>query len=250
MKVGTAIPFMCISFVIVVVAGVAALIFVVVRYVWPAVKAWAARRRQQRAQEWRALAVSLGLEFNDRDPFGILPRYYHPLLHIGDKREVYHMMHGEYRGWGVKCFDYTYTIDGGNEREIHIMTLLLVDSPMFFEPLQIRPEDSVDRVRQTLGGEDIDFESDEFSRKYWVTSKNRKFAYDLLHTRAMEFLLAQRPLYIETHGNAVLFRFAEERFRLELPEHVQALLDMGIGFMELVPRYLVDDRRREPGPAR
>ena len=42
-----------------------------------------------------------------------------------------------------------------------------------------------------FGHDDIDFESAEFSRNFYVKSSDRKWAFDILHARAMEFLLAE-----------------------------------------------------------
>ena len=51
--------------------------------------------------------------------------------------------------------------------------------------------------------DDIDFESDEFSRKFYVQSSDRKFAYDVLHPRMMEFLLQTTPPMIDVEGGAL-----------------------------------------------
>jgi hypothetical protein len=50
-----------------------------------------------------------------------------------------------------------------------------------------------DRIAGVFGFDDIDFESEEFSRKFHVKSRDKKFAYDVCHSRMMEFLLATKP---------------------------------------------------------
>ena len=63
--------------------------------------------------------------------------------------------------------------------------------------LLIRPEGLFDKIKGAFGFDDIDFESEEFSRRFHVKSSDRRFAYDVLHPRMMEFLLAVRPVMID-----------------------------------------------------
>jgi hypothetical protein len=49
--------------------------------------------------------------------------------------------------------------------------------------LLIRREDIGDKLIGGLGFDDIDFESEEFSRDFWVKSDNRRHAYGVIHPR-------------------------------------------------------------------
>ena len=48
----------------------------------------------------------------------------------------------------------------------------------------------MDKIAGALGFHDINFESSEFSRKFHIKCADKKFAYDVIHPRMMEFLLA------------------------------------------------------------
>ena len=58
--------------------------------------------------------------------------------------------------------------------------------------LLIRPEGFFDKVAGAFGFDDIDFESEEFSRAFFVKSSDKRFAYDVLHPRMLELLMAER----------------------------------------------------------
>jgi hypothetical protein len=47
-----------------------------------------------------------------------------------------------------------------------------------------------DKIAGAVGFDDIDFESAEFSKRFHVKSPDKKFAYDVIHPRTMEFLLS------------------------------------------------------------
>jgi hypothetical protein len=63
--------------------------------------------------------------------------------------------------------------------------------------LLIRREGIFDKIAGVLGFDDIDFESSEFSRKFCVKSGDKRFAYDVIDPRMMEFLLASDPPTID-----------------------------------------------------
>ena len=84
---------------------------------------------------------------------------------------------------------------------------------------------------------DIDFESEEFSRTFWVKGSDRKYVYDVVHPRMMRFLLdgPRPPVEIVDDGCLVLdgrSRWSPEEFRAWIrwadaffdhwPEHLTA----------------------------
>jgi hypothetical protein len=55
------------------------------------------------------------------------------------------------------------------------------------------------------GGERVRFESEEFNDQFKVRSASAKLAYDVIHPRTMEFLMAVRPPGIRIEGNLMRF---------------------------------------------
>ena len=85
-----------------------------------------------------------------------------------------------------------------------------------------------------IGFDDIDLDYREFNKKFYVKSPDKKYAYDLLHSRAMEFLLRHSGITVETGGRSFLFYFDGKMSLREVP----VFLDMGIDFAELLPGFL------------
>ena len=48
-----------------------------------------------------------------------------------------------------------------------------------------------------FGHDDINFESSEFSRRFHVSASDRKWAYDVITQRTMDYLLELPPVTIE-----------------------------------------------------
>ncbi|SDS07449.1 hypothetical protein SAMN04488543_1017 [Friedmanniella luteola] len=55
------------------------------------------------------------------------------------------------------------------------------------------------------GGERIRFESEEFNDRFKVRSASARLAYDVIHPRTMEFLMAVRPPGLRIEGNLMRF---------------------------------------------
>jgi hypothetical protein len=109
---------------------------------------------------------------------------------------------GDLDGRRVRCLDYRFTTGSGRSRRTHHYAVILVDTDTPVIPLHIRREHVLDRLGEFLGGGDINFESDAFSRRFHVSSADRKWAYDIIQTEMMDFLLAA-----DVHN--VEFGFAE-----------------------------------------
>ena len=55
-----------------------------------------------------------------------------------------------------------------------------------------------------FGADDIDFESARFSERFHVKSPDRKWAYDVIHTKTMERLLRSRVFRIKMVGPHIM----------------------------------------------
>jgi hypothetical protein len=170
----------------------------------------AARKRREALFE---LATRLGLSFSadhDRElasQFGFLDK-----LAQGSNRYAYNVLRGTFQGHEVLVFDYhyeTHSTDSKGRRQTHhhYFSFFILMLPMAFPELVISQEGIFSKLAQAFGYDDIDFESAEFSRTFCVRSKDKKFAYDVCHARAMEYLLANRDLTIEIERNALALAF-------------------------------------------
>lgn len=155
---------------------------------------------QKRRKELEAWAVARGLSFAPGKIRGVDDRFPgFEALRKGENRYAHNVIGGRRDGAEFYAFDYhyeTHSHDSKGRRQTHHhhFSAVILGAPMPLQPMTIRPEGFFDRVGAFFGYEDINFESAEFSRKFHVSAPERRWAYDVLHARAIEFLLAS-PVY-------------------------------------------------------
>jgi len=89
----------------------------------------------------------------------------------------------------------------------HVLSALIIESSIQFQrfqPLCIRPESFLDKAVESIGLEDITFESIEFNNEFHVKAKDRRWAYDAINQATMELLLASLRFNIEFQDNYVI----------------------------------------------
>jgi hypothetical protein len=210
-----------------------------------AVLSW--RAEQQRRLALETLARELGLTFDPGDDSTHDDEYAQfEIFRRGHSRVARNTLRGALELFGRRCdvvigdFRYKVTSRSGKSsstRTYHF-SYLIVHPPWPSPTLLVRPESLFDKLKGAFGFEDIDFESEEFSRKYYVQSNDKRFAYDVLHPRMMEFLLAARPPMLDLEGGALCVSDGERRWD---PAGFRAQLDFVRRFCELWPRHLVKD---------
>jgi len=216
------------------------LMFVLLAGVFIAGVIWAQAAARKRREAFAVIAARLGLAFSPDHDHGLGARFqFLDKLAQGENRYAYSTLSGEYRGHPILAFDYhyeTYSTDSKGRRQTHhhhfsFFILMLERS---FPELTIAREGIFSKIAQTFGYDDIDFESHEFSRKFCVRSKDKKFAYDICHTRMMEYLLANPDLTIEIEDCALAIAFS----RCLKPEEIEPNLDRLVQIRLLLPNYL------------
>lgn len=173
---------------IVIVAGVGWLIY----YGWKQAKL----RREAMLQ----LALKHGLRFDPSRDHSIEHRFpQFGCFRQGDRRHGYNTLRGttEIAGHSLEITagDYSYTRTSGSGKNRSTTTYrfsyLIARLPWpHCPPLLIREEGLFDKLAAAVGFDDIDFESAEFSKRFLVKGNDKRFAYDVLDPRMMEFLLA------------------------------------------------------------
>jgi hypothetical protein len=197
----------------------------------------AARKRREALA---VLAARLGLQYDPAknyhwaDQFEFLNK-----LAQGSNRYAFNILSGQYEGREVMVFDYhyeTYSSDSKGHRQTHhhYFSFFILRLEKSFPELTISREDIFSKVAQAFGYDDIDFESHEFSRKFCVRSKHKKFAYDVCHGRMMEYLLANPDLNIEIEGPALAIGFSHTLKAEQIEANLRRLLQL----RQLMPDYL------------
>jgi hypothetical protein len=166
-----------------------------------------AEKRKKELAEW---AAAHGFSFDTASDYDFDSRYPEfDSLRQGDSRYAYNIIEGSAGGYPICAFDYhyaTHSTDSKGRRQTHHhhFSSVIVDSGMPLKPLRIRSEGFFDKVGEFIGIDDIDFESAEFSRTFHVKAPDRRWAYDVLHQKAMEFLLESPRFTIEFQDRRVL----------------------------------------------
>ncbi len=206
---------------------------------------YAIARAKRRAAAWQELCRRYNFQFEGSwfsffsTPIRISPYWeFFQLFSRGHSHKVLYRGRGQYHGYSVEIFDYQYTTGSGKSRQTHYYTPLMIHPRYQLGKIIIRPEGFLDKLAAVLGFDDIDLDSREFNKKFYVKSPDKKYAYDLLHPRAMEHLLKHSGVTVETGGRSYLFYYDG---RMSLHE-VPVFLDIGIDFAELLPGFLKNQK--------
>jgi hypothetical protein len=146
---------------------------------------------------------------------------------------------GNFRTYPIHAFDYhyeTHSTDSKGNRQTHHhhFSCLILTLDKAFPELTIAAEGFFSKIAQSLGYDDIDFESHEFSRKFCVRSKDKKFAYDFCHARLMEYLLLNQDLAIELEGMALAIVFSGCLEPAQIEQNLERLVQLRL----FMPKYL------------
>ena len=205
-----------------------------------------ASRRNKELAEW---AARNNLHFNPRSNSNIDDRYPDfDCLRQGHSRYANSLITGAWSApdqstsLNVCAFDYHYKTGSGKDESSHSFSAVIVENPIPMQPLLIRSENLFDRIADFFGAGDINFESAEFSRQFYVKSPDRRWAYDVIHQRMMELLLNSPRFNIQfAPRHVILWRHTD----FKVPDFAAALR-LAHGIFQNLPEYLV---RRQTSPA-
>ncbi len=197
----------------------------------------------QRRKELAAWARRRGLRFDpakNRDLDDAFPEFH--CLRRGSSRFGYNICSGQVNGLDVATFDYHYTTGSGKNRSTHRFSAVILDAPLPLKPLLIRREGLFDKFTGFLGFDDIDFESAEFSRDFFVKSPDRKWAYDVIHARMMEYLMGAAEFSVQFDAGHII-AWRNRRFS---PSDFDDAIALIRGILDRLPDYLVQQQTQSP----
>lgn len=194
----------------------------------------------KRRQALRALARAKGLRFYESDPFGLPNRYGDTrLCGEGHSKKASNVIAGDFAGGNVCYFDYKYTTGSGKNSQTHQKSACALHTGYYFTRMLVRPENILDKVAGFFGFDDVDLDQAEFNRKFYVGCSDKKYAYDILTQRVMQFFLDRPGITLEMGWDYLLFHYDGT---IEVAG-VAALIDGAEVFMSLVPNYVKKDRQ-------
>jgi hypothetical protein len=199
-----------------------------------------AKKRQAELQQW---AASRGLSFNPDSDSSMDSRYpKFSCLQEGDDRYAFNIMQGSIAGRSILAFDYHYETESTDSKGDHTTTdwefsAVIVHPGLPLKPLSIRTETFMDKVGAFMGFEDINFESADFNRQFFVKSPDRRWAFDVLSQHSMEFLLAS-PRFTLEMDDACMIAYRNTTFSAG---EFQAALEVIEGLLDRIPQSVLQD---------
>jgi len=197
---------------------------------------WYAKKR--RREELSRMATQLGLQYSKQDTFGLLGLPFR-LLSQGDGRGCENVLSGTWQDIPLQEFDYWYYEEssdskGNRTKTYYRFSCVVSQLPFAASHLTITRENLFSRMADHLGFEDINFESEDFNRRFQVTGKDRKFATDLLDARMMQWLLAEGQTWSYELSGPYLMCYHKRLRPLELTPLLGAMK----AFRDHVPRVV------------
>lgn len=175
-------------------------------------------------------ARRLGLSFSRRNPFRVLDADFHPFLRFGKlpgTQRVENVVWGVRDGREVRAFDYRRPA----EDEIRY-SCAMVRIPDGWPSLLVRRHGPLDVARNAAGLQRIEFELDEFNRRFEVRSDDRRLASAVIDQRMIGWLLESDP--------ALGFQLQEGWLLAWMPQlppdELERTLTTVEGFHERIPR--------------
>ncbi|MFO1533846.1 MAG: hypothetical protein ABR562_09195 [Thermoplasmatota archaeon] len=161
------------------------------------------------------------------------------LFREGHDKYARHTATGKIAGDGgaqaipVEAFEYHFTTGSSKNRQTHVYEVGRIRMPADSPGLAIADETLGRRIADAVDGGDIDFESHEFSERFWVVAADRKFAYDAIDGRMMEFLMAMPGGWMWQWRGRQLLLYAAGPLR---PDDVAPMAQALAGFRAHLPR--------------
>jgi hypothetical protein len=134
-------------------------------------------------------------------------------------------------------FDYRYTTGSGKNRRTHHYGIAAAKVGLMLPTMTLRPEGMFDKIASLAGFDDLNFESEEFSRRYHVKGEDRQRIYDLIHPKMMEYLLSLPASHWQL-GPGLILQIHGGHYD---PAQMAGVMEKVQGFLARIPSYVRED---------
>ena len=204
---------------------------------------WYQRKRDAALRAW---AAATGWTYVGRDP-SLVGRWRGQPFNVGHSRYAREVLVGRFGGREAVSFTYVYRTGGGKNQSTVTYHVLAMALPAYLPTLELTPEGLGAKVAKAFGGQDIQFESEDFNRAWRVEARDLKFAHDVVHPRLMERLLRPdaRGVSIRIEGTDVLTWASGATDVTAIAPRLAVLAAV----VDAVPRHVWQDHGHDPGPS-
>ena len=185
-----------------------------------------------RLQEHQSKSIAAGFSYLNRlrSPMGAFDKY------------ALNIIQGDYLENDITAFDYHYAVRGGvwwwapSWTTHHYSSFVMLHMQCNFPELTIQKEGFrvFEKIAEAFGGGDIDFESKEFSDRFTVRSKDKKFAYDFCNAKMIDYLLDQPIVAMEIEEDTLAIGLGSQSNSRVIVSHLRHLSNV----RALIPDYL------------
>ena len=201
----------------------------------------AAKRRRALAELAQRLGFTFEPDTHDGDAASVTYDGFDPFGR-GRSRSASNILRGRRGEIEFELFDYRFTTGSGKNKKTHRYGIAAATVPVQFRSMTLRPAGLFDKVASLAGFDDINFESEEFSRRYHVSCDARQFAYDVIHPQMIEYLLSCPRRHWQLRGHVVLIHKSGSFDAREIEELIRVVE----GFMARIPAYVRQDATARP----
>ena len=184
----------------------------------------AIRAERKRKEELQAVAQRLGLSYVGKDHGALVPlRSATKLFERGAARKYNNIMHGRIEDLSVYIFDYSYTLQSGEETQRYMQTVAAIFAEHSRAPkFELRPEHAFHRVASFFGYDDIDVaDHPEFSRKVHLKGEDASAVLPAFSHETAERLTKAGKVCIESSGQWIVIYRPGKRLK---PHEIEAFL--------------------------
>jgi hypothetical protein len=166
-------------------------------------------RAKKRREQFSALAAQQGWSYVPSNP-SLAGQWSGTPFQTGDNYRIKNVLSGAYNGHPMVAFDYSYqthTTNGRGQRRTttHRYAVVVMQLPGALPHLEVTHEGIFGgAVANAFGFRDIQFESEQFNRRFRVKATDERFGHAVVTPRMMELLLARGEIGWRTEGNSLV----------------------------------------------
>jgi hypothetical protein len=193
--------------------------------------ALAAYLDHQRTQAIKQIAEKMGLQFKGEGQAGLIASLGHlDLFSKGRSKQARNLIFGDTEEVKLYLFDYYYTTGSGKNSSRHSQTVAYFQAPdMRLPQFTLQPESFLHWVAESLGFQDIDFETHpDFSKKFVLKGPEEQQVRELFRPQLLEYFEQQAPdqLSVQGAGDQLVVFVANQK---QSPTGLKSFMDKCFG---------------------
>lgn len=215
-----------------------------------------ANAEKAKAERFRKFAESIGFTYQSAVAFGqgngmlemlyaspqaknaFLGKYVGMAPFGNSTENVKHIFNGTVEDIPFEAFQYQYTTGSGKNRTTHYFAAASMMFPIPVPSMRLTREDTFDKIGKFFGGQDVEFESNEFNERYRVRATREREVHAMLDPKMLEFLLASGMNNVETDLNRLV---VFEQGVIDTPFVESAIVNLA-EFWKRVPQIVKDGK--------